>query len=330
MTPAYSARETAIDGVEVVQLSDARHGIEVSIAPPIGNIAYEMKAGGKNILWSPFDSPAELQAQPKLCGIPFLAPWANRLDGDAYWANGARYQLNSDLGNLRRDPNGKPIHGLMLFSEWTLAGTRVDDLAAEATSRFEFWKHPKLIAQFPFAHTITMTYRLSDGALEIETRIENLSGEPMPIGIGYHPYLRLDDAPRDDWRVHLAANEHIELNDLLIPTGRRRPMEFADPLLLAGTKLDDGFSNLTRDADGRAQFWVEGKRQRVTVSYGPKYPVAVVYAPPGGEFICFEPMAGVTNAFNLEHAGLYPELQSIPAGGIWKESFWIQPTGFDL
>jgi sulfide:quinone oxidoreductase len=31
-------------------------------------------------------------------------------------------------------------------------------------------------------------------------------------------------------------------------------------------------------------------------------------------------MAGITNAFNLAHAGVYKELQSIPPGGQWRES----------
>jgi aldose 1-epimerase len=64
------------------------------------------------------------------------------------------------------------------------------------------------------------------------------------------------------------------------------------------------------------------------VTYGPKYTVAVVYAPPGKSFICFEPMSGITDAFNLAHAGVYKELQSIPPGGHWRESFWISPSGF--
>jgi hypothetical protein len=39
-------------------------------------------------------------------------------------------------------------------------------------------------------------------------------------------------------------------------------------------------------------------------------------------------MAGITNAMNAAHKGLYNELQSIPPGGIWEESFWVQPSGF--
>ncbi len=37
-------------------------------------------------------------------------------------------------------------------------------------------------------------------------------------------------------------------------------------------------------------FWVEGGGRRITVTYGPKYTVAIVYAPAGKDFICFEPI----------------------------------------
>jgi aldose 1-epimerase len=64
------------------------------------------------------------------------------------------------------------------------------------------------------------------------------------------------------------------------------------------------------------------------VIYGPKYPIAVVYAPAGRDFICFEPMTGPTNAFNLHHEGKYKDLQTIQPEGKWVESFWIRPSGF--
>jgi aldose 1-epimerase len=318
-----------LDGIEVVQLADAARHIEVSIAVSVGNMAYEINAGGKNILWFPYHNPAELKEKPAFCGIPFLAPWANRMDADAYWVNGRKYLLNPDFGNFRRDNHQQPIHGLVNYSPaWTLVSASADERSASATSRMEFWKHPEMMAQFPFAHTITMTYRLENGALEVETAIQNQSAEPMPVAIGYHPYFQLHDAPRDQWKVHLAARDHLVVNNLLLPTGERKPVEFADPLPLGGVQLDDVFSNLVRGPDGRAQFWVEGKKQRITVTYGPKYAVAVVFAPPARDFICFEPMAAITNAFNLAHAEVYKELQSIPPGGQWRESFWITPAGF--
>ena len=61
--------------------------------------------------------------------------------------------------------------------------------------------------------------------------------------------------------------------------------------------------------------------------YGPKYAVAVVYAPPNQNYICFEPMAAITNGVNLAHEGKYPDLQMVPPGGRWRESFWVRATG---
>jgi aldose 1-epimerase len=262
-------------------------------------------------------------------GAPFLGPWANRLDRDAYWVNGKQYHLNPDLENIHRDANGKPIHGLLRYSPlWRVTEVRSDDHAAWVTSQLEFRKYPELMAQFPFAHTIEMTYRLSNGVLQVETVLLNQSNEPMPAAIGFHPYFQVHDTPRDGCSVHMAAREKFTLSDQLIPTGARSPVSFPDLMPLKGAHLDDVFGNLKTGSDGRAEFFVQGKKERVTVTYGPKYTVAVVYAPPGQNFICFEPMAAITNAFNLAHAGIYKELQSIPPGGEWRESFWIAPTGF--
>ena len=324
----YTAQKIVVDGFDVLRLTDAAHKTEVSIAPAFGNNAYEMKVNGKNAFWTPFGLK-ELMRNPAFVGNPFLAPWANRLDQDAFYANGKKYLINPNLENFRRDGNRLPIHGLLAYwPEWKLAALEADAVSARATCRLEFWKYPGLMAQFPFAHTIEMTYRLQDGVLEVETVVENHSVEPMPVSLGYHPYFQIHDAPRDAWKVHLAAKEHVLLSNLLVPTGERKPVALPDPVSLSGTQLDDVFTNLVRGTDGRSEFWVEGKQERITVIYGPKYSVAVVYAPPGKGFICFEPMAALTNAMNLAHAGGYQELQSIAPGGKWWESFWIKVSGF--
>jgi aldose 1-epimerase len=329
MSGDYSARAIAIEGIEVIELRDAAHKMEVRVAPSLGNLTYDITVGGQNILWRPEGGLAALRETKAFCAIPFLAPWANRIDSEAWWANGRRYLLNPALGNVRRDQRGQPIHGLLNFSPlWKPAAAQANDTAAVATSRLEFWRHADLMAQFPFAHTISMTHRLSGGALEIETTIENLSADPMPVAIGFHPYFQVYDAPRDQWRIHLAARQHLKLDERLIPTGERQPAAYQDPQPLAGMQFDDVFADLIRDGDGRARFWFEGRSQRVTVSYGPKYTVAVVYAPPGRNYLCFEPMAAITDAFNLAQVGAYKELQSIQPGATWRESFWIQPSGF--
>jgi aldose 1-epimerase len=42
----------------------------------------------------------------------------------------------------------------------------------------------------------------------------------------------------------------------------------------------------------------------------------------------FEPMAGVSNGMNLANRGLYKDLETIPPGGSWEESFWVRPSGY--
>jgi aldose 1-epimerase len=161
-----------------------------------------------------------------------------------------------------------------------------------------------------------MTYRLQDGALEVITKVDNLSAEAMPLGIGFHPYFQVNDAPRDEWTFGIAAKSEWLLAPTKIPTGEKRPIEQLLPKpggTLQGLALDHVFGDLVRDASGKATMWVKGKSEKVEVVFGPNWKAVVVYAPAGAQnnFICFEPMAGITNAINMAHKGTYSELQSI-------------------
>jgi aldose 1-epimerase len=287
------------------------------VLPDSGNRAQQMKVHGKNILYYPG-------------GIPFLAPWADLLDEPAFWANGKKYPFNMSLGNVRGD---RPMHGLLINSPlWNVTEVAADAQSAHVSSRLEFWRHPDLMAQWPFAHEYEMTYRLQDGVLEVETTITNLSEDPMPVAIGFHPYFQIPDIPRDEWIAHLSARIHVVADEHQVPTGEMRPLDLPNPLPLRGQTLDDGFTDLERDADGRARFRVECGGKVVEILFGPQYRAATIYlpAPPPGEtreFICFEPLAAIIDGINLAHRGKYSELQTVPAGGKWTESFWIQASG---
>jgi aldose 1-epimerase len=321
----YTATESLHDGLQTVSLADAERQTRVSVLVSIGNNAYEMSVNGVNLFWSPLGSITEQKAKPSMLGNPFLAPWANRLDREGYSWNGRAVALQSTFANYRKDANGLPIHGLLVYSPyWQLIEAKAGAKSAWCTSRLEFWRHADLMAQFPWAHTIEMTYRLSNGELSVETVLRNHTHEAMPVSIGYHPYFRVTDAPRDEWTVTLPVTDQVVLSEKLVPTGERRPSPHQGEVKLKGVTLDDVFTGLT----GQREFVLRGARQTVTVTYGPKYPVAVVFAPPGRDFVCFEPMAGITNAINLYAAGKYPELQSIPAGGEWRETFTIKASGF--
>ena len=322
----YTARQITEQGVSIVRLGDAAHAVEVSLMPSAGNRAYEMKVHGHNILYFAGSDLAQYERRPPLDGVPFLAPWANRLDEDDFWANGKKYQFNLTLGNV--SARGLPIHGLLVTSPlWKVTEVAADADSAHVTSRLEFWKYPSLMAQWPFAHEYEMTYRLAGGVLEVRTTVVNLSSEPMPVGIGFHSFYRIPDIPRDEWTAHLPARQAVITDDRPIPTGEFKPMDLPDPLPLKGRTLDNGFIDLVRDADGRAAFSIEAGGKKVEALFGRNYPAAVVWEPAGREFICFEPMAGITDAINLNHAGKYPDLQMVAPGAKWTASFWIRASG---
>lgn len=321
----FIADTITLDGMQLLRLRDEPRGLQALIAPSVGNNALEFSLQGKNYMFTGGLSPAEVKQRKRLCGNPLLAPWANRLLPSSFPANGRTYPLKEEIGNLRKDANGLPIHGLLAFSDaWEVMHVEASENLAEATCRLEFWRYPDLMAQWPFAHSLFLTYRLRGGALEVETIIENYAVDPMPVAIGYHPYFQLPGVPRDQWFATLPARKKTVLSDKLTPTGETEPFAASEPLSLKDHVLDNIFEDLVRDESQMATFSVSGGGRRLSVVYGPRYPVAVVYAPRGQEFICFEPMTGATNQLNLAAEGKYPPLPEAPAHGVWKESFWIR------
>jgi len=317
----YTAERQTVDGVEIVVLADAQAQTEVRIAPSIGNNSYDMTVKGQRVFWSPYQKVGELKAKPAMAGNPFLAPWANRLDQDAFFANGKKYVLNPELKNYRRDGAQQPIHGMLLYTPlWQVTSLASGDESAAVTSRLEFWRYPDWMAQFPFAHSYEMTYRLRKGVLEIETSIDNLSTDTMPVSVAFHPYFTLPGVARDEWSVRIPVKESVVLNEKLTPTGERKAYTQEQPVSLKGRQFDDVFAGV----DSSKEFSVEGGGKKIALRFGEKFPVAVVYAPKGRDFICFEPMSGITNAFNLAQAGKYAELQKIAPGGRWRESYFIR------
>ncbi len=369
----YEARQSG----DIVQLEDTASRTVVSIITSVGNMAYEMRVNGHNILRFPYASIDDYRARPARIGIPLLAPWGNRLDEQAFYANGTRYAFDMQLGNVT---GAIPIHGFMsLTDRWQVVELKHDDGAAWLTSRLDAYKQPSWMRQWPFAHTIEMTYRLEGGVLKVVTKVVNLSAEPMPVALGYHPWLQLTDSPREEWTVTVPARTRWLLSHQKVPTGVTEPTDTFFTNFTGALKdynIDDVFTDLVRDAQGRVTTTVKGRSQQIEVTQGPHFKALIVYSPnplntgrgsqvpppdpnaqpaavapaPAGRgaapgpppappapppnplatpnFICIEPMAGITNALNLAHRGVYKELQSIPPGGTWQESFWIRARGF--
>jgi len=354
---------------DVVQLEDATTKTVVNVLTTASN-AYQMTVKGEDVIRRTWTSLDDIRERMGLNGVPLLFPYANRLDEQAFYANGQKYTFDPGLGNTGR--GAIPMHGYVTgATEWKTLEVKADATGAWITSRLDFYKNPNYMKQFPFANTVTMTYRLSDGALEVRTRIDNMSDQPMPVAVGFHPYFQLSDSSREEWTLSIPGKTHWILNSSTIPTGETEPVAkmFADPhnVAVKDVTLDDVFTDLERDAQGRATATLRGRTQQLDVTLGPNFkallvlsrtggggrrgggagapagagatspatpppaaatPAATTPATPTRGTVAFEPMAGISNSMNLAQKGLYKELQSIAPGGFWQESFWIRPRNF--
>lgn len=312
----------------MIQLRDAAADLHVSIVPIHGNIAYEFLHAGSNWLWTPFSDPVEeMSGSSALFGIPLLSPWANRLSSDTYSINGVEYTLNRRINNLRVDHNYLAIHGLVMFAPWTVTALGADAYGAYLRSTLQFTKRSDWMAQFPFAHRLELTHRISDGKLCLILSLTNDSDTPMPLCIGFHPYFRLPGgADRNSWQLGCAGRTRMVLSDRYIPTGHTEPFSSQRRLLLTeGATVDNVYTDLERDGADCAVFSLNNGNQKLTVGFGPKFSVAVIYAPADKNFVCFEPMTAPTDALHLAPAGLYDGLQYVAPGETWTEYFWVRP-----
>ena len=91
----------------------------------------------------------------------------------------------------------------------------------------------------------------------------------------------------------LGAFRHLIVDERMIPTGEREPIERRS-LCLGEQSFDDGFDGLAVPAE----FEVAAGDYALTVEFLEGFAYAQVYAPTGHDFVCFEPMTAPTNALN--------------------------------
>jgi aldose 1-epimerase len=277
---------------DIVQLRDNKTDSTVSVLTGTSN-AYEFVVHGKNVLSMNIPSTTALRNNPGLNGVPFLAPFANRLDEMGFYANGKKYSFDPGIGNVR---SPIPQQGFVNSThDWKLVAAKADANSAYVISKLDFYRNPDWMKQFPFAQTYTMTIRLKDGTLEVNTKIDNLSNQPLPVSIGYHPYFALPETDRNHWSLDFGAETHWLETDAHLPTGEK---ESADiffggdrhnvPLSRFPQKrFDDVFSDLDRDAQGRASVVIKGDKTSIKLTAGPKIKTFLLYSeiltPPGSD-----------------------------------------------
>jgi aldose 1-epimerase len=257
--------------------------------PAANMVCDSLRVGGAQLLDLGHGLPAYAE-QGKTMGIPLLYPWANRLDHRGYEAAGRRVTRPDPNGRYSTDPGGLPIHGALPGDLIWVVDQQPETDRVRARLR---WGSGPLLELFPYEHELEFEAIVSDGALSIETTVLASGPEPVPVSFGFHPYLRLPNGDRATWHVELGAGERLELDDRMIPTGGRRPLT-PRSFELADSSWDDGLAGL----DDPPVFAATADGLRLSVTFDEGFDWGQVYAPPGKDFICFEPMTAPTDALN--------------------------------
>lgn len=225
-------------------------------------------------------------------GIPILYPWANRLGGNTYAAEGATVTLTPGRNGVRADPNGLPLHGVLAgYPGWRVTAQTANEL----TAQLDFGADPELLAGFPFPHLLQVAVRLAGRTLTLTTTVTATGDTAVPVCFGFHPYLQLPGVPRAEWVIETPPLRHLGLDDHGLPTGESELQpERREPL--RDKTFDDAYDRV----DEGAVFAVSGGGRRLEVCFEHGYPAAQIFAPPAkpGEeaVICFEPMTAPTDA----------------------------------
>jgi aldose 1-epimerase len=165
-------------------------------------------------------------------------------DGQYVW-DGTQLQLPVDeLG--RRNAS----HGLTRWLNWTVAERSADRV------RMRYVLHPR--PGYPFTLGLEIDYQLSDAGLSVRTTAHNCGAHALPYGAGFHPYLSGGMARIDAAVLTLPARAVLDLDERMLPTGRRQPvagsdLDFRTPRPIGEQSLDHCFTDLERDADGVAR-----------------------------------------------------------------------------
>jgi aldose 1-epimerase len=272
-----------------VELRSPSRQLEAAFLPQVGMIGWSFRHRGDDLLSHPVDLSTYIETGEPTA-LALLHPWANRLASPEFEIAGRRVALDLSAPHLHTDPNGLPIHGLVAgLPNWEL----VERLPSRLRARLDFEALDDLLAQFPFPHMLELTVELADDRLAVDVRLTPTSDSPVPVAFGFHPYLRLPHLGRQQWFVELPVTSRVLLDDHKLPTGQSEPVQMR-PGPLGDRTFDDHFDGFADPSE----FALTGAGRRVALRFVEGYRFAQVYAPPGSDFISFEPMTAPINPFD--------------------------------
>lgn len=248
-------------------------------------------------------------------GTAVLLPWVNRVRGKLS-PDGKNLEVAAGKKLISIPANwagGKPgaerhaIHGLVLgasFHEVVQLNGADDSRVSGVLHAGDFGGH------WPSQTDVSVETVLRNDALETTITVKNVGSEPLPMGIGYHPYFNFPSGDRKQVRLSLPAEARAVVNnyDDVFPTGKLVPVKGTpyDFTAVGGKPLgdlfmDDNFPKVKQKPDGSVVVEIvdpaAGYGVRMT-SLSREVKALQVYAPTDKNFIAVEPQFNWNDPFN--------------------------------
>jgi aldose 1-epimerase len=251
--------------------------LEVGLAPEVGGSVsrFDLVGGGVR---EPLMRPAPEGAADVLQAACFpLAPFANRIRGGTFACDGRTITLTPNMAGDR-----SPLHGQGWLGAWSIE-------SADARAARLAFRHPG--GEWPWTYDARQDFTLDEGGLTIELACRNLSAEPMPCGLGLHPYFPCNRETRLDTTV-----EAVWTIDADVLPVSREPASGRYGLgdrAICGQGLDNGYDGW----NGTARIsWPD--RGLVLDIASPDAGRFQVFSPPEGGVFAAEPVQNANAALN--------------------------------
>ena len=202
------------------------------------------------------------------------------------------------FGDVVLEPNhpvsAYPLHGHGWQTNWEVAGHQADSCWLSYRHQGGAW---------PWSYAAKQLYRLSECGLTMLLTVRNLSDRLMPVGLGQHPYFPRGEGCRIETEL---SSVLWPSEDLVADEIRPVPADWGfDPVHEVGlVPLDHGFAGWR----GAAEIVWDDRPARLRVTASASGRFLQIYAPPGEDFFCLEPMSSMPDAVNwkggAEESGL--------------------------
>lgn len=303
----FVARSGLIDGFDAVELVD-RHGGARALFARRGatllnwTVTHE---GQPLALTDGYAAPAEMAGQNGVRnGI--MAPFPNRIAAGHYGFGGQPHDLLPGVAEGQR----LIYHGFLKNLDMQVAELR--EGTAQAAVAFTARIRPGDFAGYPFALDLQVEARLTPRGLALAITAHNAGDAPAPYAAGWHPYVRLGNAPLDRLELTIPACQTVLTDEALIPLAGdaayaplagQPALDFRRPRPLGCQVLDNCYADLQAGPDGliRSRLHDPATGHSLTVWQGG----GLVHLFTGDTLarnprrsVAIEPVEVMTNAFN--------------------------------